>query len=103
LFRLRQAFKVCGVLTDVFVARHRNARGQEFGFIRFANVKNKEKLSKELNNVWIYKDRVWAREARFDRFAHNDVSIVPSTVTVRKPKVLEVPVGNIRGEGVKKK
>lgn len=28
LFRLRQAFEVCGMLSDLYVARHRNARGQ---------------------------------------------------------------------------
>ena len=27
LFRLRQAFEVCGMLIDVYVAHHRNARG----------------------------------------------------------------------------
>ena len=44
LFRLRQAFEVCGILTDVYIARHRNVRGQEFGFVRYVNVKNTVKL-----------------------------------------------------------
>jgi len=35
LFRLRQSFEVCGMLSDVYVARHRNARSQEFGFVRY--------------------------------------------------------------------
>lgn len=52
LFRLRQAFEVCKILSDVFIARHRNARGQEFGFVRYMKVKNKDKLSQALNNVW---------------------------------------------------
>ncbi|AES97288.1 DUF4283 domain protein [Medicago truncatula] len=48
LFRLRQAFEVCKILSDVFIARHRNARGQEFGFVRYMKVKNKDKLSQDL-------------------------------------------------------
>jgi len=39
LFLLRQAFEVCGILTDVFIARHHNIRGQEFGFVRYVKVK----------------------------------------------------------------
>jgi hypothetical protein len=72
LYRLRQAFEVCGILSDLYVARHRNSRGQEFGFVRFVNVKNKGKLLQALNGVWVGDCRVLAREARFDRFAHND-------------------------------
>lgn len=74
LFRLRQAFEVCGMLSELYVARHRNARGQEFGFARFVNVKNNIKLLQTLNSVWVGECRVWAKEARFDRFEHNDVT-----------------------------
>jgi hypothetical protein len=74
LFRLRQEFEVCGILSDIYIARHLNARGQEFGFVRYVNVKNKEKLAQALNNVWIDNNCVWAREAKFDRFAHNDIA-----------------------------
>lgn len=56
------------------MARHRNARGREFGFARFFNVKNNIKLLQTLNSVWVGECRVWAKEARFDRFEHNDVS-----------------------------
>lgn len=75
--------KHCGILSDVYVARHQNARGQEFGFVRFVNVKNKIKFSQTLNNVWFGDCRVWAHEARFDRFAHNDYAVVAPTVVVR--------------------
>jgi len=100
LFRLRKAFEVCGILTDVYIARHRNARGQEFGFVRFVNVKNVEKLSHALINVWLGDCRILAKEARFDRFAHND-----NTVTSVGRK--EGAVGRLRvhvtknSEGVK--
>jgi len=85
LFKLRQAFEVCGMLSDVYIARYRNARGQEFGFVRYVNVKNKDKLLQALNSVWIGDCRVWAREARYDRFAHSDaVDFKPENVVVRK-------------------
>lgn len=100
LFHLRQAFEVCGILSDLYVARHRNARGQEFGFVRFVNVKNKGKLSQALNNVWVGDCRVWAKEARFDRFAHNDVVVVTSKEVVRKEGGEAVQVESRRGEGV---
>jgi hypothetical protein len=48
LFRLRQYFEVCGILSDVYVARHLNARGQVYGFVRFLNVKNRDKLGQSL-------------------------------------------------------
>ena len=72
VFRLRQQFEVCGILTNVFLARQRNSRGRVYGFARFSNVKNIEKLSQALNNIWYGHLRVCAREARFDRFALND-------------------------------
>ena len=81
IFLMRQQFEVCGILTDVFIARRRNARGQIYGFVRFSNVKNSSKLSHALNNVWFGHLRVWAREAKFDRFAAND----KKPLTVSKP------------------
>lgn len=46
-------------------------------------MKNKIKFSQTLNNVWFGDCRVWAHEARFDRFAHNDYAVVAPTVVVR--------------------
>ena len=101
LFRLRQAFEVFGILTDVYVARHRNARGQEFGFVRYANVKNTHKLSQALNKVWIGDCRVLAREACFDRFAHNDVVTRVSVIPAREEVGKGHAVVRTTGEGVK--
>jgi hypothetical protein len=72
VFQLRQYFEVCGILSNVYLARHRNFRGQVYGFMRFLNVKTSDKLSQALNNVWIGQFRIWAREARIDRFAQFD-------------------------------
>jgi len=101
LFRLRQAFEVYGILTDVYIARHRNARGQEFGFVRYVNVRNKEKLAKALNNIWMGQCHIWAREARFDRFAHNHLEVRVSNDVVRKDVVARQPVVRSGIEGVK--
>ena len=65
---IRKAFEVCGILSDVYVARNRNARGQNYGFVRFINVKDVAKLRKALNNVYFGQNKVWANVARFDRF-----------------------------------
>ncbi|AES75307.1 RNA recognition motif [Medicago truncatula] len=65
---IRKAFEVCGILSDVYVARNRNARGQNYGFVRFIKVKDVVKLQKALNNVSLGQYRVWANIARFDRF-----------------------------------
>jgi len=90
VFRLRQQFEVCSILNDVFLARQQNSSGQVYGFVRFANVRNVDKLSQALNNVWFGHLKVWAREARFVCFAHND----------KKPLVVSRSVGRHR-EGAK--
>jgi len=86
LFRLRQAFEVCGIMTDIYIARHRNPRGQEFGFVRYVNGKNKEKLAEALNNVWINNNCVWAREAKFYRFAHKKQAEHARPISVTKKR-----------------
>jgi hypothetical protein len=65
---IRKAFEVCGILSDVYVSRNRNARGQNYGFVRYINVKDVAKLQKALNNVYFGQNKVWANVARFDRF-----------------------------------
>ena len=67
VFRVRQYFKVCGILSDIYIARQLNLCGQVYGFVRFESVKNRDNLEHALNNIWIDDYRVWAREARFDR------------------------------------
>ncbi|GAU12294.1 hypothetical protein TSUD_142030 [Trifolium subterraneum] len=64
---LRKGFEVCGILEDVYVAKKRNYRGDAFGFVKFENVKDVNKLWKALNDVWFGYFRVRARLVRFDR------------------------------------
>ncbi|RHN51175.1 putative nucleotide-binding alpha-beta plait domain-containing protein [Medicago truncatula] len=103
LFRLRQYFEVCGILSDVYVARQLNSLGQVYGFVRFLNVRNREKLAQALNNVWIGDRKVWAREARFDRFAQYDVENRADVNEVRRDRTeREVrPMVITHREGVK--
>ncbi|KEH38026.1 RNA recognition motif [Medicago truncatula] len=69
---LRKAFEVCGILSDVYVARNRNARGQNYGFVRYINVKDVAKLQKVLNNVFFGQNKVWENVACFDRFGEGE-------------------------------
>lgn len=41
---LHKAFEVYGILSDVYAARNRNARGQNYDFVRYINVKDVAKL-----------------------------------------------------------
>ncbi|GAU23620.1 hypothetical protein TSUD_386090 [Trifolium subterraneum] len=67
LFYLRKGFEVCGMLKDVYVAKKRNIYGEPYGFVKFSNVRNVDKLLKALNVVYFGHFRVRARVARFDR------------------------------------
>jgi hypothetical protein len=104
---------VCGILSDVYVARQLNSRGQVYGFVRFTNVRNRDKLAQALNNVWIGDLKVWAREARFDRFAQHDVEnkafdndvrrvgkegVMRPVVITHREGVKNVRVGKLKGE-----
>jgi len=66
-FLLRKGFEVCGILEDVFVANNRNRNGEVYGFVRFANVRDVDKLLKALNNVCFGRYCVCVMLARFDR------------------------------------
>ncbi|PNX55282.1 RNA recognition motif, partial [Trifolium pratense] len=67
-FYLRKGFEVCGMLEDVFVPKKRNKRGQPFGFVKFSNVKDVDKLLRALNKVHFGQFCVRARVASFDRY-----------------------------------
>ena len=72
-FFLRNGFEVCDILEDVFVAPNRNMNGDIYGFVRFANVCDVDKLLKTLNNVCFGQYRVIAKLARFDKKVPREV------------------------------
>lgn len=69
---LRTGLEVCGILSDVYISRHRNVRGQTYDFVRFANVCNVEKLTKALNNVYFGDFRLFVNVEKFDMFKKHD-------------------------------
>ena len=42
---------MCGVVKDVYLACKRNVNGGVFGFVRYGNVKDVDKLLKAVTNV----------------------------------------------------
>jgi len=66
-FFLRKGFEICGILEEVFVANTRNRNGEVYGFVRYAKVRDVDKLLKALNNVCFGQYCVCVVLARFDR------------------------------------
>jgi hypothetical protein len=69
-YSLRQGFEVCGIMEDVYLARKRNVNGALFDFVRYAKVKDVEKLLKAVNNVWFGECKVVAKVSSFDRYGN---------------------------------
>jgi len=87
-FVVKETFEVCGIMDNLFLSRKRNKQGHIYGFVRYVNVRDAEKLLKAVNNITIGQFRVRAKFARFDR----------------KPVEVIEPRGNegVRGNGVAK-
>ena len=66
-FILRQGFEVCGMLEEVFVPNKLNMYGEAYGFVRFSNVRDVDKLLRAVNNVYFGHMRVKASLARFHK------------------------------------
>lgn len=47
----REGFEVCGIMDNLFLSRKRNKQGHAYGFVRYLNVKDVDKLLKAMNNV----------------------------------------------------
>jgi len=67
---LRQGFEVCGIMEDIYLAKKRNVNGAVFGFVRYSNVKDVDKLLKAVNNIWFGDCKVVAKVSVYDRFGH---------------------------------
>lgn len=75
-FFLRKGFEVCGMLEEVVVPSRRNVLGEVYGFVKFSNVRDVDKLLKVINFVLFGNLRVRARVARFDKGAAKEVERV---------------------------
>lgn len=87
-FVVKENFEVCGMMDNLFLSRKRNKQGHIYGFVRYTNVRDAEKLLKAVNNITIGQFHVWAKFARFGR----------------KPLEVVEPRGSegVRGKGVAK-
>ena len=92
---LRRGFEVCGIMEDVYLAKKRYVNGGVFGFVRYGNVKDVDKLLKVLNNVWFGDWRVVAKVASFDRLGNKNYG---EGVKGEGDNKKEIDLG---GEGVK--
>ena len=72
-FFLRKVFEVCEILENVFIANKRNVNDEVYGFVRYAKVRDMDKLLKALNNVSFGQYNVCAKLARFDKKAPKEV------------------------------
>jgi len=92
---LRRGFEVCGMMEDVYLAKKRNMNRGVFGFVRYGNVRDVDKLLKALNNVWFGDFRVVAKVASFDRFGNRrHAGGVEGAAVIRKDLVVHREVTN---------
>jgi hypothetical protein len=66
-FILRQGFEVCGMLEEVFIPNKLNVNGEAYGFVRFSNVRDVDKLLRAVNDVHFGHLRVKASLAQFHK------------------------------------
>ncbi|KAI3816825.1 hypothetical protein L1987_16530 [Smallanthus sonchifolius] len=64
---LGRAFQAFGVISDAYVARKKDARGNFFGFVSILNVTRVEEMLGEMNKVNILQARVTISVAKYDR------------------------------------
>ncbi|PWA95475.1 hypothetical protein CTI12_AA008630 [Artemisia annua] len=79
-----------GTLVDVYIAKHRNALGQMFGFCRFIKVSNQESLINSLSNVWIARGSTNIN-SKSPNFVHEDAGINNPSIIVSQDKPNEFP------------
>nr|GEZ75293.1 hypothetical protein [Tanacetum cinerariifolium] len=73
--------KQYGHVVDSFIPTKRSKAGKRFGFVRFINVFNNERLVNNLSTVWIGRNKLQAHLARFARPPSKGGSQVPSKTT----------------------
>ena len=77
---LKKGLEVCGIVSDVYLSRFRNVRGQRFGFAKFLKVRDIDKLKKAIKNVFFRDFRLFANVAKFDRFVDKEGGSVGGVV-----------------------
>ncbi|GJY47483.1 RNA-directed DNA polymerase, eukaryota, reverse transcriptase zinc-binding domain protein [Tanacetum coccineum] len=75
----KDLFNYCkqyGHVVDSFIPNKRSIAGKRFGFVRFINVFNEERLVNNLSTLWIGRQKLQANLARFKRNSSNEVKKV---------------------------
>ncbi|GKC55783.1 RNA-directed DNA polymerase, eukaryota [Tanacetum coccineum] len=79
-FSAKDLFHSCkqyGHVVDTFTPTKRSKTGKRFGFVRFINVFNEERLVNNLCTIWIDRSKLHANIARFHRTPLNDKNFLP--------------------------
>ncbi|GJT34327.1 RNA-directed DNA polymerase, eukaryota [Tanacetum coccineum] len=74
---LFQSCKQYGHVVDTFIPTKRSKNGRRFGFVRFINVFNEERLVNNLCTVWIDRFKLHANIARFHRPPLKEKNVIP--------------------------
>ncbi|GKE44700.1 nucleotide-binding alpha-beta plait domain-containing protein [Tanacetum coccineum] len=74
---LFQSCKQYGHVVDTFIPTKRSKNGRRFGFVRFINVFNEERLVNNLCTVWIDRFKLHAIIARFHRPPLKEKNVIP--------------------------
>ncbi|XP_021974725.1 uncharacterized protein LOC110869816 [Helianthus annuus] len=83
-----------GHLVDAYIARKRDKWGKCFGFPRFVNIIDGEKMAKSLNNIEFYGWRVKTKVARFVKIEKRAVEKSKQTWVRKEIAETEVKIGN---------
>ncbi|GJU36096.1 RNA-directed DNA polymerase, eukaryota, reverse transcriptase zinc-binding domain protein [Tanacetum coccineum] len=73
-FSAKELFQSCkqyGHVVDSFIPRKRTKEGKRFGFVRFINVFNVDRLVNNLCTIWVGQFKLHANKARFQRATLN--------------------------------
>lgn len=74
-------FRGFGPVVDVFVPQKKTKAGNSFGFVRFKEVRNEQKLIDAISTAWAGSGKLFVHKARFER---------PKDVTVSSRSHLSV-------------
>ncbi|GJR47194.1 RNA-directed DNA polymerase, eukaryota [Tanacetum coccineum] len=86
-FTAKELFQTCkqyGHVVDAFIPNKRSKEGKKFGFVRFINVFNTERLVSNLCTIWVNRSKIQANIARFCRSPLNNNNVKSKYNEARK-------------------
>ncbi|GJW23891.1 RNA-directed DNA polymerase, eukaryota [Tanacetum coccineum] len=97
---LFQSCKQYGHIVNTFITTKRSKTGKRFGFVRFINVFNEERLVNNLCTVWIVRSRLHANIARYHRTPLNETNVKSNKPGDIKSNSIHVAKKDTRANGV---